>query len=154
MRVPAPKPRLADADGWLRQLLLFLAAYLLYGASRWVVTGNQASAFEPARWIVELGETLGWPSKSPSRSCCAGSARGLRPGGLRLGLPPAQPRQPVEGRGRYQFQSPSSFMPPGAAAKIENTSGGRCRHGPGPRTRSAPRQRSSTGAPGDPGDER
>jgi hypothetical protein len=74
MRVPAPKPRLADADGWLRQLLLFLAAYLLYGASRWVVTGDQASAFEPARWIV--GETLGWPSKSPSRSCCAGSARG------------------------------------------------------------------------------
>jgi hypothetical protein len=59
MPVPSPKLRLALADGWVRQGLLFLVAYLLDGASRWVVTGDQASAFEHARWIVELEETLG-----------------------------------------------------------------------------------------------
>lgn len=59
MPVPSSKLRLALADGWLRQALLFLAAYLLYGASRWVVTGDEATALEHARWIVELEESLG-----------------------------------------------------------------------------------------------
>jgi hypothetical protein len=59
MPAPSPKLRSALADGWLRQALLFLAAYLLYGASRWVVTGDQENALEHARWIVELEQTLG-----------------------------------------------------------------------------------------------
>jgi PAP2 superfamily len=59
MPVPSSKPRFPLADGWLRQALLFLTAYLLYGASRWVMTGDQATALEHARWIVELEDTLG-----------------------------------------------------------------------------------------------
>ena len=49
MPVPSSKLRLGLADGWPRQVLLFLVAYLVYGASRWVMTGDEASA---------LGRTL------------------------------------------------------------------------------------------------
>jgi hypothetical protein len=59
MHVRTSKLRSAVADGWLRQVLLFVAAYLLYGASRWMATGDQASALEHARWIVDLEATLG-----------------------------------------------------------------------------------------------
>jgi hypothetical protein len=59
MPVPSSRLRFALADGWLRQVLLFLAAYLLYGASRWVLTGDEATALEHAHWIVELEATLG-----------------------------------------------------------------------------------------------
>jgi len=43
MPVPSCKLRLALADGWPRQVLLFLVAYLVYGASRWDMTGDEAS---------------------------------------------------------------------------------------------------------------
>jgi PAP2 superfamily len=56
MHVPSPTVR---SDGALRQVLLFAAAYLLYGASRWVVSGDEATALEHARWIVSLEQTLG-----------------------------------------------------------------------------------------------
>jgi len=74
MPVPSRKLRLAFADGWLRQVLLFLAAYLLYGASRWVVTGDEATALEHARWIVELEETLGIAVEASVQEALAGSA--------------------------------------------------------------------------------
>jgi hypothetical protein len=38
---------------------LFFTAYLLYSASRWVVTGDQAIALHHARWIVDLEAALG-----------------------------------------------------------------------------------------------
>ena len=41
MHVPSPTVR---SDGALRQVLLFAAGYLLYGASRWVVSGDEATA--------------------------------------------------------------------------------------------------------------
>jgi hypothetical protein len=59
MHVPTSTLRATVADGWLRQVLLFVAAYLLYGASRWVVTGDEAGSLEHARWIVELEAALG-----------------------------------------------------------------------------------------------
>lgn len=46
-------------SGWLRQALLFLAAYLVYGASRWVITGDEATALEHTAWIVDLERDLG-----------------------------------------------------------------------------------------------
>jgi hypothetical protein len=59
MHLPTSMLRSPAADRWFRQALLFVAAYLLYGASRWVVTGDHASALEHAHWIVELEATLG-----------------------------------------------------------------------------------------------
>jgi hypothetical protein len=59
MHVRTSKLRSAVARDWLRQLLLFVAAYLLYGASRWVVIGDEATALEHASWIVEFEHTLG-----------------------------------------------------------------------------------------------
>ena len=35
MPVPLIQTAFALADGWPRQVLLFLVAYLVYGASRW-----------------------------------------------------------------------------------------------------------------------
>jgi PAP2 superfamily len=59
IHLPTWQLRCAVPDGWVRQVLLFLTAYLLYGASRWILTGDVASALEHARWIVELEQTLG-----------------------------------------------------------------------------------------------
>jgi len=56
MPVPSSKLRLALADGWPRRVLLFLVASLAYGASRWVMTGDEASALEHAGSIVGLEE--------------------------------------------------------------------------------------------------
>ncbi len=44
---------------WSGQALLFLGAYLLYSGSRWVITGDEGTALEHARWIVELERSLG-----------------------------------------------------------------------------------------------
>jgi hypothetical protein len=41
------------------QALLFAGAYLAYGASRWLISGDHASALEHARWIVDLEQSLG-----------------------------------------------------------------------------------------------
>src|SRR5262245_10722680 len=45
--------------GWASQALLFAGAYLAYGASRWVISGDHASAVEHARWIVDVEQTMG-----------------------------------------------------------------------------------------------
>lgn len=45
--------------GWASQALLFAGAYLAYGASRWVVSGDHTTAVEHARWIVELEQAIG-----------------------------------------------------------------------------------------------
>ncbi len=44
---------------WRGQVLLFLAAYAVYGLSRFVVIGDLATAQGHARWIVGLQEDLG-----------------------------------------------------------------------------------------------
>jgi membrane-associated phospholipid phosphatase len=45
--------------GWPSQALLFAAAYLAYGASRWIVSGDHSTAVEHAHWIVELEQAIG-----------------------------------------------------------------------------------------------
>lgn len=55
-----PRPgRVTLRAGWPGQALLFAAAYLAYGASRWVVSGDHATAVEHAHWIVELEQAIG-----------------------------------------------------------------------------------------------
>jgi hypothetical protein len=41
------------------ELKLFLAAYVLYNAGRWVTAGDFGVAVDNARWIVRLEDTLG-----------------------------------------------------------------------------------------------
>jgi PAP2 superfamily len=60
-------------DGLL-QVLLFLVAYLLYSASRWVVTGDEAAALAHARWIVELEQTLGISVEASVQQALDGTA--------------------------------------------------------------------------------
>jgi hypothetical protein len=74
MPVPSSKLRLALADGRPRQVLLFLAAYLVYGASRWVMTGDEASALEHAHSIVELEEASGVAVKASVQQALEGTA--------------------------------------------------------------------------------
>jgi PAP2 superfamily len=74
MPVPSSKLRLALADGWPRQVLLFLVAYLVYGASRWVMTGDEASALEHARSIVELEEAFGVAVEASVQRALEGTA--------------------------------------------------------------------------------
>jgi hypothetical protein len=45
--------------GWPSQALLFAGAYLAYGVSRWVVSGDHATAVEHAHLIVDLEQALG-----------------------------------------------------------------------------------------------
>jgi membrane-associated phospholipid phosphatase len=43
---------------WRRQAGLFLAAYLLYSAARWICVGDTATATRHAHWIVDLEKSL------------------------------------------------------------------------------------------------
>jgi hypothetical protein len=45
--------------GWASQALLFAVAYLAYGASRWIVSGDQSAAVEHAHWIIDLEQGIG-----------------------------------------------------------------------------------------------
>ena len=55
-----PRPgSLSLRAGWASQALLFAAAYLAYGASRWIVSGDHSAAVEHAHWIVDLEQAIG-----------------------------------------------------------------------------------------------
>jgi hypothetical protein len=43
---------------WSRELLLFLAAYAIYGLARYAAIGDPAVAADNARWIVDLGSHI------------------------------------------------------------------------------------------------
>jgi PAP2 superfamily len=45
--------------GWASQALLFAVAYLAYGASRWIVSGDHSAAVEHAHWILDLEQAIG-----------------------------------------------------------------------------------------------
>jgi hypothetical protein len=53
-----PMGILRDRSG-VRQLALFVAAYLVYNLSRWIITGHETIAQENARRIVNLEESVG-----------------------------------------------------------------------------------------------
>jgi hypothetical protein len=45
--------------GWRTELLLFLAAYLVYNVARWVFSGDLSEAQGHARWIFDLEQAAG-----------------------------------------------------------------------------------------------
>jgi hypothetical protein len=53
-------PRLARriASGWRRQLLLFVAAYVIYDLARWVFVGDPSAAIRHAHWVLGLEREL------------------------------------------------------------------------------------------------
>ncbi len=56
---PGPERLRRVLQDWRGQVLLFLAAYAVYGLSRFVVIGDLASAQDHARWIMGLQRDLG-----------------------------------------------------------------------------------------------
>src|SRR5918996_5334306 len=51
--------RLSNLSRGKKQIGLFLLAYLLYSAARWLTVGDLATAQDHARWIVDLEQSLG-----------------------------------------------------------------------------------------------
>ena len=45
--------------GWRTELLVFLAAYVVYNLARWIFVGDLATARDHARWIFELEKGAG-----------------------------------------------------------------------------------------------
>jgi membrane-associated phospholipid phosphatase len=45
--------------GWRTELLLFVAAYVVYNVARWVFSGDLSKAQEHARWIFDLERDAG-----------------------------------------------------------------------------------------------
>ena len=59
---------------WSRELLLFLAAYAIYGLARYAAIGNPAVAADNARWIVDLEHSIGVDVEGPVQRALSGSA--------------------------------------------------------------------------------
>jgi hypothetical protein len=47
------------ALGWRTELLLFLAAYVVYNVARWIFVGDLSEARDHARWIFDLEQSAG-----------------------------------------------------------------------------------------------
>ena len=60
--------------GWGSQALLFAGAYLAYGASRWIISGDHATAVAHARWILELEQAFGLAIEASVQRALDGSA--------------------------------------------------------------------------------
>jgi hypothetical protein len=65
--LPAPRSRARTQVG------LFLLAYLVYSAARWVMTGDLATAQDHAAWIVDLEEHLGVASEASIQEALSGT---------------------------------------------------------------------------------
>jgi PAP2 superfamily len=59
---------------WSRELLLFLAAYAIYGLARYAAIGNPAVAADNARWIVDLEHSIGVDVEGAVQRALGGSA--------------------------------------------------------------------------------
>jgi PAP2 superfamily len=55
------------------QIALFLLAYLVYSAARWVMTGDLATAQDHAAWIVDLEQHLGVASEASVQNAFSGT---------------------------------------------------------------------------------
>jgi hypothetical protein len=64
----------AAAPSWLRQALLYLGAYAAYGASRWIFTGDRATAVDHAHAIVGLESRLGVAVEATVQDALRGTA--------------------------------------------------------------------------------
>ena len=65
--------RLAPSSGARTQIGLFLLAYLVYSAARWVMTGDLATAQDHAAWIVDLEQNLGVADEASVQDALSGT---------------------------------------------------------------------------------
>ena len=65
--------RLAFSPGARTQIGLFLLAYLVYSAARWVMVGDLASAQDHAEWIVDLEQDLGVATEASVQQALTGT---------------------------------------------------------------------------------
>jgi hypothetical protein len=65
--------RLASSPGARTQIGLFLLAYLVYSAARWLMVGDLASAQDHAAWIIDLEQDLGVASEASVQEALTGT---------------------------------------------------------------------------------
>jgi hypothetical protein len=65
--------RLASSPGARTQIGLFLLAYLVYSAARWLMVGDLASAQDHAAWIVDLEQDLGVATEASVQEALTGT---------------------------------------------------------------------------------
>lgn len=65
--------RFLSSSGARTQIGLFLLAYLVYSAARWVAVGDLASAQDHAAWIVNLEQDLGVASEASVQNALTGT---------------------------------------------------------------------------------
>jgi hypothetical protein len=65
--------RLASTPGARTQIGLFLLAYLVYSAARWLMVGDLASAQDHAAWIVDLEQDLGVATEASVQEALTGT---------------------------------------------------------------------------------
>jgi hypothetical protein len=65
--------RIASSSGARTQIGLFLLAYLVYSAARWLMVGDLASAQDHAAWIVDLEQDLGVASEASIQDALTGT---------------------------------------------------------------------------------
>ena len=65
--------RIASPSGARTQIGLFLLAYLVYSAARWLMVGDLDAAQDHARWIVDLEQNLGVASEGSVQEALTGT---------------------------------------------------------------------------------
>jgi hypothetical protein len=65
--------RIALSSGARTQIGLFLLAYLVYSAARWLMVGDLASAQDHAAWIVDLEQNVGVASEASVQQALTGT---------------------------------------------------------------------------------
>jgi PAP2 superfamily len=68
-----PAVRLVFSSGARAQVGIFLLAYLVYSAARWVAIGDLASAQDHAAWIVDLEQDLGVATEDSVQEALSGT---------------------------------------------------------------------------------
>ena len=65
--------RIAFSSGARTQIALFLLAYLVYSAARWLMVGDLATAQDHAAWIVDLEQDLGVATEGSVQEALTGT---------------------------------------------------------------------------------
>src|SRR5918999_2931213 len=70
---PSSVARFAFSSGARTQIGLFLLAYLVYSAARWVAVGDLGAAQDHAAWIVDLEQDLGVATEASVQDALSGT---------------------------------------------------------------------------------
>jgi hypothetical protein len=70
---PSSVARFATRTGARTQVGLFLLAYLVYSAARWIAVGDLSAAQDHAAWIVDLEQDLGVASEASVQEALSGT---------------------------------------------------------------------------------